>query len=459
MLTKGIAETRLSRLSPEKHNPKASYVLYWMQQSQRAVGNHALEFAISCANDLKLPLLVIFGLTPVYPEANWRHFTFMLEGLKETRQQLARRGIPLKIEVGPPPEAALKASSRAALLVCDCGYLRHQRLWRAEVAQKAPCTVVQVESDVVVPSAQVSSKAEYAARTIRPKIHKLLPRYLVPLAAGRLKTKDMDLADRIDFDALFNALEIDREVAPVSNYLKGGHGQAIKRFNAFIEQHLPRYALQRNHPDLDVTSTASAYLHFGQISSLQMALMVQGADAPSEAKEALLEELIVRRELSINYVTYSRHYDRFSQLPNWARQTLVEHAADGRDPVYSPKKLESASTHDPYWNAAMDEMRHTGYMHPYMRMYWGKKILQWRPKPQEAFKLALKLNNRYFLDGRDANSYAGVGWVFGLHDQAWKERNIFGKVRYMARAGLERKFDMQGYIAKVAERVKSLQSA
>jgi deoxyribodipyrimidine photo-lyase len=201
----------------------------------------------------------------------------------------------------------------------------------------------------------------------------------------------------------------------------------------------------------------SPYLHFGQISPLEIALKVQKSDAPHEAKEDYLEELIVRRELAINYVTYSRHYDTYAGLPQWARSTLKAHTADPRDPVYSLKQLESAQTHDAYWNAAMNEMKWTGYMHNYMRMYWGKKILQWRPRPQDAFKTILELNNKYFIDGRDANSYAGVGWIFGLHDQAWKERPVFGKVRYMARSGLDRKFDMQGYLEKIALRIAGFQ--
>jgi deoxyribodipyrimidine photo-lyase len=202
----------------------------------------------------------------------------------------------------------------------------------------------------------------------------------------------------------------------------------------------------------------SPYLHFGHISALDIALAVSGADTPEPAREAFLEELIVRRELAVNHVVHCRDYDRYAGLPNWAKTSLKRHAQDTRRPTYTRKALESARTHDPYWNAAMEEMKATGYMHNYMRMYWGKKVLQWMTSPQTAFRTLLRLNNTYFIDGRDPNAYTGVGWIFGLHDRPWKERPIYGKVRYMARSGLERKFDMQGYVDKVHQRISALKA-
>jgi deoxyribodipyrimidine photo-lyase len=173
-------------------------------------------------------------------------------------------------------------------------------------------------------------------------------------------------------------------------------------------------------------------------------------------RAAYLEQLIVRRELAFNFVYYTDDYDQFTCLPEWARKTLDHHAGDKRNPVYSRKALETAQTHDPYWNAAMMEMKHTGYMHNYMRMYWGKKILEWTRDPEQAFKTALAINNEYFLDGRDPNSYAGVAWIFGKHDRPWPERPIFGKVRYMAASGLERKCDIQAYVGKVHHRIRKM---
>jgi deoxyribodipyrimidine photo-lyase len=450
---KAIQPARIQHLQTTARNPGGRYVLYWMQQSQRHRCNHALEYAVQTANRLGQPLLVVFGLTETYPEANWRHYAFLLEGLQDVHRRLTARGIAFQVVLDDPVQAALKAARRATALICDRGYLRHQRRWRRQAAHAAPCPVIQVESDVVVPLEAVSTKAEYAARTIRPKIQKLLPGYLTALRPLKLKQTDLDLAGPADFEALARRLRIDRSVEPVSAFLSGGHTQARKQLKKFTTHDLSGYDRNRNPPSIQGGSMMSPYLHFGHISPLEIVLAVQKADAPSGAKAALLEELIIRRELAVNYVFHCPDYDNFNGLPQWSRRTLSEHCRDNRDPVYTASELEAAATHDPWWNAAMLEMMHTGYMHPYMRMYWGKKILQWRPAPEDAFSLTLKLNNRYFLDGRDPNSYAGVGWIYGLHDQAWKERPIFGKVRYMARKGLERKFDMPAYVDRVRRRL------
>ena len=430
------------------------YVLYWMQQSQRAEYNHALEYAVHQANRLGQGVLVAFGLTDDYPDANLRHYTFLLEGLKETRRTLSSRGIKMVVLKGSPPDVALDLGRDASMIVCDCGYLRHQKAWRNRVAGQAKCRVVQVESDVVVPVKVVSPKAEYAARTIRPKIHKHLDSYLSdfePAAVGQSSMKlDVQGIDIEDVEAVLKTLTIDRGVPAVSNFFTGGTLNAKKMFKDFVHRRLSRYVDNHNQPQTDDISHMSPYLHFGQISPLYLALQVKQAGARLQsAIDAYLEELIVRRELAINFVNYTPHYDAYKCLPNWARQTLEEHKKDPRDTVYTRRQLEKASTHDEYWNAAMREMKTTGFMHNYMRMYWGKKILEWTRTPQLAFRTTLAINNKYFLDGRDANSYAGVAWICGIHDRAWFQRPIFGKVRYMAASGLERKCDIRGYVNKV----------
>jgi len=434
------------------------WVLYWMQQSQRPHDNPALEYAIFRANQLDLPVLVFFVLMDNYPEANQRHYRFMLEGLVETQRKLHRRRIGLFIRKGDPLKVGASLARRAALLICDRGYLRHQRTWRQALAREVGCQTVMVEGDAVVPIGQVSDKAEYAARTIRPKIHKHLQRYLSPCPRYRpqrsshdLKLKGLNLDD---IESILADLNVDRSVSPVSRFFKGGPVVAKRRLRRFIRNHLNHYAHHHNQPQTDDVSMLSPYLHFGQISSVYIALEILKATGEgSENRASFLEELIIRRELAANYVHFTQDYDRFSSLPGWAQKTLAEHAADKRVYLYDRDALEAAATHDPYWNAAMDEMRVTGFMHNYMRMYWGKKILEWSPSPEEAFTTILALNNRYFLDGRDPNSYTGAGWIFGLHDRAWFEREIFGKVRYMAASGLERKCDIQAYVDKV-ERIK-----
>jgi deoxyribodipyrimidine photo-lyase len=229
--------------------------------------------------------------------------------------------------------------------------------------------------------------------------------------------------------------------------LHGGTKEAERYLDDFIDQKLDHFAELRNDPSLDTLSNMSPYLHFGQISPLYVALRISREASPG--KEAYLEELIVRRELSMNYVFYNPQYDSFEGLPEWAKKTLSEHGNDGREYTYTLKDLEGEKTHDPYWNAAQKEMRVTGKMHGYMRMYWGKKILEWSRTPEEGFKNALFLNNKYELDGRDPSGFTGVAWCFGKHDRPWGERKIFGKVRYMNAAGLKRKFNVEGYLKKV----------
>ena len=466
MPTQLIQEERV-RVLRDAEPAAADYVLYWMQQSQRAEDNPALEHAVRWANQLGVGLVVGFGLMDGYPEANLRHYRFMLEGLAETTDSLERRGIPLVVLHGDPAEAALRMAADAALVVCDRGYLRHQKAWRERVASEAGVRVEEVEGDVVVPVETVSDKREYAARTIRPKIHRHLDRFLVELRTTPLERDSLNLAggfdgsDRIDLsgepdlDAVLDRLDLDRSVAPVSWLFRGGTSVAKRRVRRFVEERLKRYDENRNHPKTDDTTHLSPYLHFGQVSPVWAAMEVGGSRyGRKEDRDSFIEELVVRRELSANFVNFEPDYDDFSMLPDWARTTLEEHADDEREHLYSREELEDAETHDPYWNAAMREMRHTGYMHNYMRMYWGKRILAWTPDPEEAYETALHLNNKYFLDGRDCSSYGNVGWLFGLHDRAWGERDVFGKVRIMTRGGLERKTDIDAYVEKVDELVE-----
>jgi deoxyribodipyrimidine photo-lyase len=430
------------------------YVLYWMQASQRVECNHALEHAVREAGLLHLPVVVVFGLTDRFPEANLRHYAFLLEGLEEVRSGLRKRGIRFVLRHRSPERAAVELAGEAALVVADRGYLRIQRQWRSHVAANAPCAVVQVESDVVVPAETASPKEEYTAGTFRPKLHRVLKGYLAPLEARPVRKDslslrlDVDAAE--DFAALAGTMKIDRTVAPVEG-LAGGTASANRLLEAFIAGKLRHYGDRRNDPGLDFASGLSPYLHFGQISPLAVALRVSAEKAvPAAAREAFLEELIVRRELGMNFAFYNERYDEYASLPDWARKTLAEHGKDRREFLYDEGQWERAETHDPYWNAAQREMVLTGRMHNYMRMYWGKKLLEWSRTPEEAFRTALRLNNRYELDGRDPNSFAGVAWCFGKHDRAWPERKVFGKIRYMNDAGLRRKFDMDTYLAKVA---------
>jgi deoxyribodipyrimidine photo-lyase len=421
-----------------------------MQASQRAEYNHALEFAVREANNAGLPLLVCFGITDSYPGANLRHYRFMLEGLKQTAAKLRERGINFVIRKKSPEKLVVKLSADAALTVFDAGYMPIQRQWRKTAAALLKTPVIQVESDVIVPVASASDKEEYAAYTIRGKIHRELDYFMQPLTTHDLKIRKTVDAETLDINQtgeLLDSLNIDQSVAACENFHPGGTNEAHKRLKLFITEKLPYYSELRNDPSRDFQSGLSPYLHFGQISPLEIALKVKKSGSGNT--EDFLEELIVRRELAMNFAFYNDACRDYASLPPWAKATLREHADDRREYLYSLEELEKAATHDPYWNAAQTEMLISGKMHGYMRMYWGKMLLQWSRTPEEAFRYAMFLNDKYELDGRDPNGCAGVAWCFGKHDRPWPEHKITGKVRLMNQNGLKRKFAADEYVGKV----------
>ncbi len=458
----GLHPTRITRLNDKDVRSQGSYVLYWVQRAQRSVDNHALEYAIAWANELSVPMVACFGLSRGYPEANLRHYAFLLEGLRDLRRGLEERGIGLVCAWGNPPEVALRLAEDARLVVCDGAYLRHLREWRAQVARESPCRVDLVETDLVVPVRQASDHREYAARTIRKKLMAQvaeLAHLPEPQAsdhrsvetARRIVAPGLEAVASLDTVAASSYLEVDTTVRPVSEWFIGGQTEARRRFGSFLSERFADYDERRNHPAENVTSGMSPYLHFGHISPVRLVIDAEEARGavPSGNVDTFVEELVVRRELAYNYCYYTRDYASYESLPEWARSTLADHKGDERPAVYDEATLEAAETHDDYWNAAMTEMKITGSMHNYMRMYWGKKILEWSADPKAAFETTLRLNNKYFLDGRDANSFANVGWIFGLHDRPWPERAIYGKVRTMTASGLERKTDIASYVLKV----------
>jgi deoxyribodipyrimidine photo-lyase len=380
--------------------------------------------------------------------------------LKETRARLERRGLPFVVRFGDPAEVALELAQRAAHVVCDRGYLRHQRAWRGRVAAEAKCRVTEVEGDVVVPVEHVSCKRELAARTLRPKLLRLRDDFLTPLPREPSPPPARTLAIESDVDlsdvaAVVRSLPVDQSVRAVRRF-RGGTGEARRRLKAFLRKPFARYRELRGEPGADAVSHLSAYLHFGQISPVEIALAAR--QAGGEGVAAYLDELVIRRELAMNFVAFEPRYDRYEALPQWARQSLEAHRFDARPNRYSRARLERADTDDAYWNAAMRELVVTGYMHNHMRMYWGKKILEWSASPRLAHRTLLALNNKYFLCGRDPNSYANVGWIFGLHDRPWPEQPVFGNVRAMSAAGLRRNKDMDAYLALV-ERLVAEESA
>ncbi len=426
-----------------------SYVLYWMQQSQRAKYNHALIHAIQIGNSLDLPVLVFFGIDSGYPSANLRHYKFMIDGLAEVERQLQKIGIRMITWIIDPVEGVVRLSENAAVVVADFGYLKHQLIWRKEAASSVKCLFSAVESDVIVPVETASMKEEYSAATLRPKITALMKFYaeLPPLIKPLKSSLPLNLnsVNLSDSESVIVELDIDKTIIPVE-HLKSGTTAAERTLKRFIESRLDEYTEKRNHPSMSFSSELSPYLHFGQISPLFIASEILNTDSPG--RDDFIEQLIVRRELSVNFVYYNKKYDSYDSIPPWAAATLKKHQSDRREYLYSRREFEESLTHDLYWNAAQNELVTTGKIHNYMRMYWGKKIIEWTESPEVAFDYMVYLNNRYALDGRDVNSYAGIAWCLGRHDRPWKERPVFGTIRYMNDNGLKRKFDMSGYIKK-----------
>jgi deoxyribodipyrimidine photo-lyase len=449
-----IESERIKNLNNKPINLNGDYILYWMQASQRVEYNHALIYAIEEANRMNLPLLIYFGVTDGFPNANERHYAFMLEGLIEVKEKVENMGGTFVIVHNEPQKGAVKLSEKAAVVICDRGYLRIQREWRDELAEKSECAVLQVESDVVVPIELTSDKEEYSAATIRRKIWKYADDFIQKIEIPEIKSRnriEINIENKLKFESVLGILEklnIDRSVKK-SEFYKGGKKEADRRLKQFIENRIEFYGEFARDPSKEYLSDLSPYLHFGQISPVEILIKVRESGKKGEGADSFIEELLVRRELAINFVYYNRGYDKFDKISyEWAYKTLEEHKSDKREYLYTKEELENYQTHDIYWNAAQKEMVVKGKMHGYMRMYWAKKILEWTKSAEEAYYITIYLNDKYSIDGRDANGYAGVAWCYGKHDRAWKERNVFGKIRYMNAGGLERKFDIKKYVEK-----------
>ena len=449
-----IQETRI--LNKNSSQPReGAYILYWMQAAQRIHYNHAFSLALKEAQERQLPLVVYFGLMDGFPEANLRSYTFLLEGLLEVKKALEKMHIPFVVVHNRPSEGALTLSKRAALLITDRGYLKIEKSFREEIKDLVPCPFYQVETNVVVPVDVVSQKEEYAAATIRRKIEKLLPEYLLPMGEPKATLPvyegpwDVTPMTFDHLEDILSSLSLDASVPSVSHFFKGGRKEGLQHLETFLTQRYEDFAKRRNDPAGTFSSNLSPYLHFGQISPLEVYFKLPKEN--SENKRVFLDEMIIRRELAMNFVERNPQYESFSSITGFPRETLFTHEKDPRPYVYTLEELEKGLTHDPYWNAAQKEMLLTGKMHGYMRMYWGKKVMEWTESLEEAYAHLVYLNNRYSLDGRDPNGYAGIAWCFGKHDRPWKERPIFGKVRYMNDKGLARKFKIKDYVEKIQQ--------
>jgi len=439
---------RCLKEAPERAGP----VVYWMSRDQRVRDNWALLHAQKRALQKKEPFAVVFCLVRTFLGATGRQYGFMLKGLQQVEEQLDKKNIGFFLLTGSPEDEIPKFVRKhgAGMLVTDFDPLRIKRAWKKAVTEKINVPFHEVDAHNIVPCWAASPKQEYAAYTFRPKIKRAVPEFLCDFPrlrkhpiAWRSKTAKTNWSKPIKL------LEVDRSI-PEVDWIMPGEKAAHRALRHFVKNRLAHYERLRNDPTEDGQSNLSPYLHFGHLSAQRVALQVQSSDAKRKAKEAFLEELIVRRELSDNLCFYNKDYDSTACFPDWAGKSLADHQKDRRTYTYSCKQFEDAATHDDLWNAAQIEMVKTGKMHGYMRMYWGKKILEWTPTAEEALNVAIYLNDKYELDGRDPNGYAGVAWsIGGVHDRPWFERPIFGKVRYMSYGGCKSKFGVKAYINKV----------
>ncbi len=439
-------------------DPGGKCVVYWMQRAQRGVDNHAVNLAVKIANELDLPLVVYFAGISNFPHANLRHYVFLQQGLPDIEQELAKRNIAFVMRRAPH-ESHLRFLHDVGAAVCigDENPMREPERWRRELAERLTIPFWTVDTDVVIPSMLIE-KAQYGAYTIRPRLYRLLPEYLVPYQNphGRHEWKRPQgfHADSLTDDMTAGWKDLDRTVGPVEAWT-GGTAAGLKRLKHFTSQLLASYDTARNKPEVDGSSAMSPYLHYGHVGPQTIALAVaeaaEGDPKMQTAKDSYFNELIAWRELAVNLVKYQNDtYDSWECAENWACQSIAEHARDERERIYKLAQLERAETYDDLWNAAQIQMVEHGWMHNVMRMYWAKKILEWTPDVATAVRYAIYMNDKYFLDGRDPNGYAGVAWsMVGKFDRPWFDRPIFGKIRYMSGGSTGKKFDSARYIRQM----------
>ncbi len=455
---------RLSFWGTERSKGKGP-VLYWMQASPRLTDNFALSWAAAQAHQENRRLAIITVQDPLEKQPRLAQ-QFYEQGLALTAQQLLAQGLTLVVLRGDPRVILPKAAQKAAFVVLDRSYTLEQRQLRRDVARLCSVPLIGVEDNVTVPVKSASPKEEWSAATFRPKLWKVLhqrsPEHAV---VGEVSDGGPELASQIA-EWGFTPLDIAKtHEAPTNRPLAPGELAAQARWQDFLARKLSRYG-QRNDPLLDLQSGLSPYLRFGFISPITLLRDLQSeglwkphagfAPAGTDPRAEFLDEVFVRRELSINFVFYQPLYQRFEGLPSWAQATLKAHQTDPREVVYQEKSWDDAHTHDEVWNACQNLLKTTGQMPGYLRMYWGKKFLEWSASPEEGFQTAITLNNRWSLDGHDPNSWAGVAWCFGKHDRPWGERAVWGTIRSMTASGLKRKFDLATWLSKTHQKLALL---
>lgn len=440
-------------------------ILYWMFRDGRIQDNWALLFAQKLALKNRLPLHVCYCILPKFLDATIRHYKFLVESLEEVSTEAKKLNINFHLLHGEPNTVVLDfvREHNMGALIIDFFPLRVPMAWVETLTTNLPqdVPICQVDAHNIVPCWVTSDQLEYSARTIRNKINSKLPEYLTeyPPVIKHLYNSSFKIPE-IDWQNCLNNVEIDRTVGKVE-WCKPGYKAALKQLEIFINERLPNYSKTRNNPNLDVTSGLSPWFHFGMISVQRVILEVKNYSQkyPESVKE-FMEEAIVRRELSDNFCLHNKNYDTIHGARQWAIDTLNLHKKDKREWIYELKELETSQTHDDLWNAAQNQLVVDGKIHGFMRMYWAKKILEWTKSPKDALTWSIYLNDKYSMDGRDPNGYVGCMWsICGIHDQGWKEREIFGKIRYMNYKGCERKFDVKAYVKKHNGKIRNTKSS
>jgi len=447
-------ETRVKTL---KENPeylsdgKCEGVVYWMARDQRVQDNWALIYAQQLATKHNLPLHVAYCLSPDLPHPTARRCHFLFTGLKEVENECRSLNIGFHLLRGAAGEVLpdFVKESNCACVVTDMSplYFFRDQVDMVEKMLPEESCLFQVDAHNVIPVWETSEKAEYAARTIRPKIHKKLDDYLTefpPVVKHEVELKKEN--EKVDWDDVMNSFTIDDSVG-VATKFQAGTANGLKAVNTFIKEGMRNFEKVRNNPNVDDgCSNLSPWVNFGQVSAQRIVLMARKGSGSSVS---FVEELLVRRELADNYCYYQPDYNNIKGCTNWAKETLEAHRKDKREWVYTKEQLEEGKTHDDLWNAAQLQMIKQGKMHGFLRMYWAKKILEWTETPEQALEISMYLNDRYELDGNDPNGVTGCMWsICGVHDTAWTEREVFGKVRYMNYKGCTRKFDVKGFVSK-----------
>lgn len=450
-----MKKERIRKLNEAK--PQSGPVLYWMDRDRRAHDNWALIAAINTANQYKSELHVAYVIPNKFLNANKRTYTFMLKGLEETAETIVSKNIHFHMILGDPTEVVphFIDDNSIKTIFTDFTPLKLPRSWRDNLSVKLQVPFYEVDTRNIIPCWVLSDKEEYAARTIRRKVHAKLDDYMDNFPSLLTYGYNNNVSKVIfKTEEILSKLPVDD--IPIVDHFTPGEKAAKDKLSYFLDNQVKQYDELRNDPNQDVLSDMSPYLHFGQISSQYIAHAAREHKAihpeSQNAIDAFLEELIVRRELTDNYCYYNKNYDNFRGFKEWAQKTLNEHRDDKREYLYTYKQFERAETHDELWNAAQNQMLREGKMHGYMRMYWCKKILEWTNSPEDAQAIAIKLNDTYELDGRDPNGYVGVAWsIGGVHDRAWTERDVYGKIRYMNYNGAKRKFDVKSYSEKYSK--------